>query len=98
MKRCDIGAGNLGRSMAISSAGGAHIVAFGTDTGVDLGCEDHVLAGNVEILERLPEGLLTFTLRVDIRRIEQIDPSIDCTLDELVGSFLVDGTDDFIDR
>jgi len=62
------------------STGGTHVVASGARPAIDLGRENNVLAGNVEILERLSEGLLAFTRRVDVRRVEEIDTSIDCGL------------------
>src|SRR5260370_30838631 len=75
----------------------APIVALRTDTGVHLGLDNNVLAGAAQVLQRLPESLLAFPVRVDVRRIEEVDASIDGALDQLVGFLLIDATDDFID-
>jgi hypothetical protein len=73
-------------------AGSAYIVGSGTNTGEDLGGDDNFVAGDVQILERLPEGLLTFTLLVIVCGIEVVDTPIVSTLDQFVGPVLVRGT------
>jgi len=76
------------------STRGANVIAARPDTRVNFRRKHDVLAGDVEILERLPKSRLTFTLRVDVCCIEEIDATVDGGLDQFVGSFLVDGTDD----
>ena len=72
------------------SARGAYIVAAGTDATEDLGRENNILAGDVEILEGLAEALFAFTFGIDVGRVEEVDAGIDARLDELVGTRLVD--------
>ena len=75
------------------SAGGAYVVAAGAHAAEDLGSENHVLAGDVQVLEGLPERLFTFAFRVDVSRVNEIAAGIERGFDELVGSRLVDGAD-----
>src|SRR5208337_2748721 len=68
------------------SARGAYIVAAGTDATEDLGRENNILAGDVEILEGLAEALFAFTFGIDVGRVEEVDAGIDARLDELLGT------------
>src|SRR6266705_3198564 len=79
------------------STRGANVIAARADTRVNLRRKHDVLAGNVEILEGLPKGRLTFTLREYVCCIEEINAAVDRRLDQFVGSLLVDGTDDLVD-
>ncbi len=74
------------------SARGAYVVAAGAHATEDLGGENDVLAGNVQVLEGLPEGLFAFTFRVDIGSVNEVDAGIDGGLDEIIGSRLVNRT------
>src|SRR6267142_3364141 len=78
------------------STRGADVIAARADTRVNLRRKHDVLAGNFEILERLPKSRLTFTLRVYVCRIEEIDATVDRCLDQFVSSLLVDAADDLI--
>src|SRR6266550_2158177 len=79
------------------STRGANVIAARADTRVSLRRKHDVLAGDVEILERLPKSRLTFTFRVDVSCIEEIDAAVDRGLDQFVGSLLVDRPDDPVD-
>ena len=72
------------------SAGGAYVVAAGAHAAEDLGGENDVLAGDVQVLEGLAECLFAFAFRVDIGRVKEIDAGIDGGFNEFVGSRLVD--------
>src|SRR5258705_12954751 len=78
------------------STRGADVIAARADTRVNLRRKHDVLAGNFEILERLPKSRLTFTLRVYVCRIEEIDATVDRCLDQFVSSLLVDAADDLV--
>src|SRR5436190_1774472 len=79
------------------STTGTNVIAARADTRVSLRRKHDVLAGNVEILERLPKSRLTFTFRVDVCCIEEINAAVDRSLDQFVGSLLVDRPDDPVD-
>ena len=79
------------------STRGTNVIAARADTRVNLRRQHDVLAGDVEILEGLPKSRLTFTLRVYVCCIEEINAAVDRRLDQFVGSLLVDGTDDLVD-
>ena len=76
------------------STRGANVIAAGADTRVNLRRKHDVLAGDVQILKRLPKSRLTFTLRVDVCGIEKIDATVDRCLNQFVSSLLVDAADD----
>jgi hypothetical protein len=65
---------------------GAHVVRAGAGAPVDLGCENDVFAGDVQIPHELTEGLLALSLRVDIGRVKEVDAGIDEDFDQFVGS------------
>ena len=75
------------------SAGGSDVVAAGAGAAVDLGGDDDVFAGDVEVLEGLADGDLGFALGVDVGGVDEVDAGFDGGLDEGVGFGLVDVAD-----
>ena len=71
------------------------IVAARTHAAEYLGRENDVLAGDVQILEGLAECLFAFAFGVDIGGVEEIDAGVDGSLNEFVGSRLIDRADHF---
>ena len=72
------------------SAGGADVVAPRTGAAEDLGSDDDVFSGDIQVLQGLAQGLFALALGVDISGVEEVDTGVDGGLDELVGSGLVD--------
>ncbi len=75
------------------AAGGADLVAAGAGAAEDFGGDDDLCAGDVQVSERLAEGLFALALGVDIGGVEEVDAGVDGGFDELVGAGLVDGAD-----
>ena len=75
------------------AAGGADVVAAGAGAAVDLGGDDDVFAGDVEVLEGLAEGGFGLALGVDVGGVDEVDAGFDGGLDEGVGAGLVDVAD-----
>ena len=75
------------------AAGGADVVAARAGAAEDLGGDDDLSAGDVQVLEGLAEGFFALAFGVDVGGIEEVDAGVDGGFDELVGSGLVDGAD-----
>jgi hypothetical protein len=58
------------------------------------GGDDHILARDAEILDGATQDPLRLAFRVDIGRVEEIDPGIDGEAEEIIGRSLVELSDD----
>src|SRR6202035_3084934 len=55
---------------------------------------DHdVLPRDVKVFQRLPENLFALTLRVIVRRINEVDAAVDGRLDQFIGPGLANAAD-----
>ena len=71
------------------------IVAPRADAPIDLRRDHDILPRDVQVFQRLPEDLFAFALRVNVRRIKEVDAAVNGRLDKLIGPSLVDGADGF---
>ena len=71
------------------SARGAHIVAPRTNAPVDFRGDDHVLACNIQILERLAQHFFALAVGIHIRGVEEIHARLDARFDQSVRPGLI---------
>src|SRR6202044_3713826 len=77
------------------AARGPDVIAARADAAVDLGRDHDLVPRDIEVLQRLSEDLFALALRVNIRGIKEVDPTLDRCLDQLIGTHLANGSDGF---
>ena len=72
-KRCEAGFDSVHDVPARS----AYVVAALSHAAKNLGGDDHVFAGDLQVLQRLAEHLLALAFRINIGRVEEVDAGVD---------------------
>jgi hypothetical protein len=63
-----------------------------TNPAIDLRRDHDILPRNIKGFQRLPENLFALTLCVIVRRIKEVDATVDRRPDQFIGPSLVNGT------
>src|SRR4029077_11394997 len=65
------------------------------DATIDLRRDHDILPRDVQVFQGLPENLFALTLRVTVRRIKEVDATVNRRLDQFIGPGLANGADGF---
>src|SRR6202030_2058560 len=65
------------------------------DATIDLRRDHDILPRDVQVFQGLPENLFAFALRVNVRRIKEVDAGVNRGLDQFIGPGLANGADGF---
>src|SRR5882724_274027 len=77
------------------AARGPDVIPPRADATIDLRRDHDILPRDVQVFQRLSENLFAFALRVNVRRIKEVDAGVNRGLDQFICPGLVNGADGF---
>src|ERR1700751_5110494 len=61
------------------------VIPSRANASIDLCCDDDIFPRDVKVFQGLPENLFALTLRVDVRRVKEVDATVYRRLDQFIG-------------